>query len=200
MGGMGGMGGMPGMGGMSGMGGMGGMQEKKRPFNALDDGTRVRLQGLQKKPEMNGNMGIIEGYDHKTGRYIVKDIENQTSYKLKMANLQQNVVGAKITGMTSSQEFNGTKGTIIGYTGSEGRYWFRLPRHVKKKPAAVRPANVILPANTVVRIIGLTKAPQLNGKWARIKEFEQSTGRYIVQISPQKSAKLKLGNVVASSN
>mmetsp|Transcript_5468 Transcript_5468/g.8455 ORF Transcript_5468/g.8455 Transcript_5468/m.8455 type:complete len:255 (+) Transcript_5468:46-810(+) len=214
MGGMGGMGGFPGMGGMGGMGGGGfpgggfpgggGFQQQPRkmplPFNALPPGTRVRLQGLVKANEKNGDMAVVEAYDSKMNRYIIKNLEDEKNYKLKRENLQQIVMGAKITGMVSSSEFNGEKGTIIGYSGEKGRYWLRLPRHIKKKPALVKPANVVLPKDTVVRLIGLTKAPHMNGKYGKIQEYDASSGRYAVQISTSKSAKLKLENVVASSN
>mmetsp|Transcript_28936 Transcript_28936/g.50896 ORF Transcript_28936/g.50896 Transcript_28936/m.50896 type:complete len:202 (+) Transcript_28936:3-608(+) len=197
--GMGGMG--PGAGGMGGFGGgFGGGAPAKAPFDCLQAGTRVKLQNLQKAAEKNGDMGVVESYDIKTGRHIVKNLEDGKQYKLKIDNLQQIVSGAKITGMQSTPKFNGEKGTIIGYIPSKGRYWFRFPRHINTKPAAVRPVNVILPPNTVVRITGLSKAPEMNGKYAKIVQFDQASGRYVVQIAPTKNVKLKLENVVASSN
>jgi len=77
---------------------------------------------------------------------------------------------------------------------------FKLPKHIRPKPAAIKPENILLPAETVVRIKGLSKAPQMNGKYARIVKYDPESERYVVQVAPQKNVKLKLENVIASSN
>ena len=50
-------------------------------------GTRVRLYGLASKPELNGAVGVVEGFAAKTGRYGVRVAGRDLLLALKPASL-----------------------------------------------------------------------------------------------------------------
>ena len=50
---------------------------------------RVRIDGLQAKPELNGQFGTVDSFDDPSGRYCVRLEEGGASFKLKPANLTE---------------------------------------------------------------------------------------------------------------
>jgi hypothetical protein len=50
-------------------------------------GTRVELHGLEAKPELNRQRGVVAGFDAGSGRCVVK-LEDGHSYKFKVENLK----------------------------------------------------------------------------------------------------------------
>ncbi len=171
-------------------------KDAKVPFNCLKHGTRVRLKGLKKAHDKNGDMCRVLSYDEKTTRYVVLDLEEEQKFKLKIDNLQQVVRNCELIDIQNNPKFNGRRGTIIDHNSTTGRYWFRFNKNGISRPKAVKPSNVRLPAGTVVRIVGLEKAPQMNGKYGRVVRFVEEAKRYVVQIGPLKQVKLKLENVL----
>jgi curved DNA-binding protein CbpA len=199
-GGLGGLffGGMPGMqgmqmGGMPGMGGMGRGNASKRPHseNRCDQvppGTPVVLSGLSKE-ELNGQDGSVLGFDESRGRYQVQ-LEDGETVAVKPENFHQLVAGVTITGLQSKPELNGKKGRIIDYSAPNERYQVQVGGSI----VAVKPKNLILPNNTHVRIAGLSSAAEYNGKFARIKSFDSSADRYVLEVSPSKQLRVKPEN------
>ena len=51
-------------------------------------GTRVELHGLKAKPELNGQRGVVEGFDAASGRCKVKLEDGRGPFKLKVENLK----------------------------------------------------------------------------------------------------------------
>ena len=193
----GGMGGMPG--GFGGMpGGMGGMprQQQRRPqvkrYDAIPPGTIVSLQGLQSRPERNGDRGEVSEYDVASGRYLVFIEDSDEYLRVKPANLLQHV-HVRLHAIESQPAFNGKRGTIVAWSDHKERYNI----HVMDigKIVSLKPANVILESGTVGMIIGLQSKPELNGRYGTIKKFDETSGRYDVQLSPDQILRLKLENV-----
>ena len=52
-------------------------------------GTRVELHGLKAKPELNGQRGVVAGFDAASGRCKVKLEDGRGPFKLKMGNLKK---------------------------------------------------------------------------------------------------------------
>ena len=52
-------------------------------------GTRVELHGLKAKPELNGQRGVVEGFDAASGRCKVKLEDGRGPFKLKVENLKR---------------------------------------------------------------------------------------------------------------
>jgi hypothetical protein len=194
MGGMGG-GGMPGMGGsMGGMpGGMGGRRRQSvKRYDAIPPGTIVSLKGLQSRPERNGDRGEVAEYDEQAGRYLVFIEDSDEYLRVKPSNLLQHV-HVRLHGIESQASLNGQRGTIVAWSEAKGRYNI----HVMQigKIISLKPSNVILENGTVGMITGLQSKPELNGRYGTIKDFNQSTGRYDVQLSADQILRLKLENV-----
>lgn len=204
MGGMGGMpggrGGFPGMGGMGGMGGMPGMgghghghgspmeDDTPRP-DVIPGGQKVVLHGL-KAAHHNGKIANVVSYDESKQRYVVH-LQDGETMALKETNLQQIIEGVRIFGLASKPEWNGKTGTIIMFSPENERYQVRLSDGAV---AALKPANVILPNGTRVKITGLSSAAQYNGKWAQIESHDDSSGRYNVRMHGDKVLALKPEN------
>ena len=194
------MGGMPGgmhMGGMpGGMGGMpGGMPRTRRQpkrYDAIPPGTIVSLKGLQSQPERNGDRGEVAEYDERAGRYVVFIEDSDEYLRVKPSNLLQHV-HVRLHGIESQQSLNGKRGTIVAWSDHKERYNI----HVMDigKIVSLKPSNVVLENGTVGMIVGLQSKPELNGRHGTIKDFNQSTGRYDVQLSADQILRLKLENV-----
>ena len=50
-------------------------------------GTNVQLRGLQAKPELNGQRGVVTGFEASTGRCSVQLEDGRGPYKIKPENL-----------------------------------------------------------------------------------------------------------------
>merc|ERR1712185_115580 len=59
------------------------------PPSPIPIGTRVELHGLKAKPELNGQRGVVEGFDAASGRCKVKLEDGRGPFKLKVENLQR---------------------------------------------------------------------------------------------------------------
>lgn len=192
--GMGGMGGMPGMGGMGGgmPSGMGGGGPRPPQPDVIPDGQRVVVHGL-KTAQHNGKLGTIAGFDESKQRYVVQMQDGETM-ALKVSNLQQMVDGVRIHGLASKPEWNGKTGTIIMFNPENDRYQVKLG---SDGVAALKPANVILPNGTRVKVSGLNSAAQYNGRWGQVESFDSSSGRYNVKMAGDKVLALKSDNCTA---
>ena len=198
-GGMGGsFGGMPG-GSFGGMpGGMGGgmPRQQRRPqvkrYDTIPPGTIVSLKGLQSSPERNGDRGEVSEYLPDSGRYVVFLEDSDEYLRVKPSNLLQHV-HVRLHGIESQPTFNGKRGTIVAWSDHKERYNI----HVMdlRKIVSLKPANVILENGTVGMINGLQSKPELNGRYGTIKNFNEDSGRYDVQLSPDQILRLKLENV-----
>ena len=54
--------------------------------------TTVQLCGLQAKPELNGQRGVVTGFDASSGRCSVQLEDGRGPYKIKPGNLEEVVV------------------------------------------------------------------------------------------------------------
>jgi len=64
----------------------------------------------------------------------------------------------------------------------------------RSRRAAERPD--VLPSGTEVRVRGLQGAPQHNGKAGRVEDYDESTGRYTVQLSDGDVLRIKHTNLL----
>ena len=55
----------------------------------IPTGTRVELHGLKARPELNGQRGVVEGFDAASGRCKVKLEDGRGPFKLKVGNLKK---------------------------------------------------------------------------------------------------------------
>ena len=61
-------------------------------------GTNVQLRGLQAKPELNGQRGVVTGFEASSGRCSVQLEDGRGPYKIKPENLEEVTASAGATG------------------------------------------------------------------------------------------------------
>ena len=59
------------------------------PPSPIPIGTRVELHGLKAKPELNGQRGVVAGFDAASGRCKVELEDGRGPFKLKVENLKR---------------------------------------------------------------------------------------------------------------
>jgi len=212
MGGMGGMGGFPGgirmqMGGMPGggpFGGHTGMHRQMRPqhnphrvnaFNVIPHKTAVIVKNLTGAAQWNGCHGEVDGYDRQKERYHIK-LDAGECISLKAKNIVQIVNNCRLVNLESKPEWNNKSCKVIDYNGTKDRYIVKMGMG---QVASLNCDNVVIPKDTRVCVCGLKNDGALNGKWGKIYEVDSSSGKYVVQVGPQRHIKLKFGNVRTSS-
>jgi len=116
--------------------------------------------------------------------------------------------GAEVENLVSRPELNGLQASLVEFNSTSGRYQVEIcsKKSSKKSKAdpivvALKPANMLLPVGTRVRIQGLLKTPKFNGMWGMViglamtaDQKSVDTTRYAVQISQQSVLNLKREN------
>ncbi|CAD7957459.1 unnamed protein product [Amoebophrya sp. A25] len=197
MGGMpGGMNGMPGGphmgGGMSGSSRGGG--KGARPHGGpseIPPGQKVTVVNVRSQPQHNDQQGTVREYDKEKARYII-ELQTGTTLSLKAENLSLEVDGCVIKGLQSKAELNNQKGKVLKYDAEKDRYTVQI--FSSNQVIAVPVHNVVLPKGTPVQIVNLTGASQYNTKWGTVVEYEPQEERYTVQLTKDRSLKIKRGN------
>ena len=77
-------------------------QSPLSPAPALSPGARVRVHGIVAKPELNGQRGVVTGFDASSGRCSVQLEDGRGPYKIKPENLE--VVKEMNMGSTTKQK------------------------------------------------------------------------------------------------
>lgn len=190
-------GGMPmNMAGMFGSG-FGGQPQRRHPQVAIPLGQRVIISGLSGAAVHNDKIGRVTAFDRSKERYTV-DISGSDKDRLalKQANLTQLVKGIVVTNVESNKEFNGKRGAIQGWRSD--RYIVKLTTGGRQS-MLLKPSKVILPDSTSIVMLGLSSSSgaQHNGHRGLIKNYDASSGRYIVETEDGKNLKIKLENVRA---
>ena len=153
----------------------------------ISNGVNVKIKDLVNNTSLNGKLGVIKGYSNDKNRYHVM-IDNEIKM-LKRKNFQQLVEGI-ILG-TNKQELNGRKCKILSYNNETDRYQVQVGRKIVN----IQPSHIIIDDDTCVEIRNIQSDSSLNGKFGRIKSFNQAKHRYNIAL-PNKHISLKLTNVV----
>jgi curved DNA-binding protein CbpA len=197
-----------GMGGFSGMGGPGvsfmhtanGVPQGSRPGSArrrtkepnglISNGTKVQLSGLSANGgALNGSSGTIASFDEGNGRYVVQ-ISGGDKLALRPANLMQLIRGVKMTGLESRKDLNGKTADILGWDAANERY--TLSVFSSSERLALRPANIVAPTGTCVKVVGLESAKEHNGEQAKVESWDNTAKRYVLVLQSGSSRGQKL--------
>jgi len=114
-----------------------------RPENLVVHVEGVKLHGIEKRPEFNGQKGSLVDYDATKKRYTVRlrsDPRQSISVAPKNLRLPQGVV-AMVFGLKSQARHNGRWGTITDYASEANRYVIDLGDDVILR---IKPDNVAL--------------------------------------------------------
>mmetsp|Transcript_5757 Transcript_5757/g.12568 ORF Transcript_5757/g.12568 Transcript_5757/m.12568 type:complete len:499 (+) Transcript_5757:20-1516(+) len=184
------------------------------PFNQIRPGTRIITQHLVNSPHLNGRHGTILHYQTQSSRYLVQLEANISNFiggdstapvAIKPENLLQTGVKVKIHGLHSQPRLNGKEGTVSAYSKERNRYIVQLNPSLLSTTApreiSIQPINIRIPNGMCVRLEGLQRTPQWNGKygtivgWVEDESGMSGSGRYEVRLSRQYAVRVKMENV-----
>lgn len=190
------------------------------PYNQLRPGTQIITQHLTNNPHLNGQRGQVLEYNPSTLRYLVQLQTNITDFisgennaalvSIKPVNLLQTGVWVLIHGLQSQPRLNGKQGVVTAYHRERNRYAIEVRNGVGNplfgstgngREVSLQPVNIRFRNGTCVRLEGLQRAPQWNGKyghivgWVEDDSGESGSGRYEVRLSRQYAVRVKMDNV-----
>ena len=64
-------------------------QPARPSSSTIPIGTTVQLRGHKSKPELNGQRGVVTGFDASSGRCSVQLEDGRGPYKIKLENLRR---------------------------------------------------------------------------------------------------------------
>eukprot|EP00747_Dinoflagellata_sp_TGD_P197304 gnl/TRDRNA2_/TRDRNA2_68513_c0_seq1.p1 gnl/TRDRNA2_/TRDRNA2_68513_c0~~gnl/TRDRNA2_/TRDRNA2_68513_c0_seq1.p1 ORF type:complete len:487 (-),score=76.89 gnl/TRDRNA2_/TRDRNA2_68513_c0_seq1:95-1555(-) len=165
------------------------------PYDILPPGTPVMLRGLKTKPQLNGEVAIVQEFQTHCVRYsvVVQDIGQLISVPTE--KLEQLVPGARVIRCKEHPELTGAECTITSFSRSNERFGVQIAIGYMGLRMLLHPSQVLLPEDLVVEVVGLQKNPDLNGRYGKIVRFSVPTGRYAVQLSANDIKELRPVNV-----
>ena len=86
-------------------------------------GKLVEIVGLQGRPELNGRVGTVEGWEPSTSRYEVHVAPRHDRVHVRPRNVILPAGSrATITGLVAAPEHNGVVGRVASHDVASGRY------------------------------------------------------------------------------
>jgi len=162
------------------------------PVAQLAKDMSVKVVGLVSKPELNGEMGSVVGYNREKQRYDVQ--LGETIMSLKPANLLQMV--SVIMPCDSGAEEEHQEADIVNVDTESGE--LVLKQGDKEIRARLGDElGPILKDGTYVVVHGLKaeSAKQLNECLGRVASFEKDKGRYLIEMAPNMQKSIKPDNL-----
>jgi hypothetical protein len=152
---------------------------------AKQQGSRVRIEGLRMRPEINGRTGVIcSAFNEENGRWTVL-LDSSSSdapchVSIRAANLvaMHDTLITKATSSAASALPSDAKAVELAFAAMN-------PVSVPISPPVTHPAplSVALKEGLHVRIKGLQSKPEMNGRTGVIHgAFNQESARWTVQI------------------
>jgi hypothetical protein len=131
-------------------------------IQAVQEGSRVRIEGLQAKPEMNGRTGVVcSVFDQQSGRWMVAIDANDAGPAFQISIRPANLI------LLPTSDFSHTA----------------LP-HSTSANTRVPPAASTVQEGSRVRIEGLQAKPEMNGRTGVVcSVFDQQSGRWMVDLA-----------------
>lgn len=178
--------------------------------NHWASGAQVLISGLVSAKALNGQIGSVRAFDDNMQRYLVVMPGGGPPKKIKPQNLQ--LVTSSSAAVSASPQVQQSGQVKVAQP--------QAPQPQAQPGAPQPPAQPRMPANQMasksampslaappgspsqlppgshVLVSGLVSSPQLNGQTAVIKEFDEKTGRYIVEFpSGGKPKKIKVSHL-----
>jgi hypothetical protein len=147
------------------------MGEESAASALIAEGTRVKIQGLKAKPELNGRCGTVGPFHRESGRYKVTVDESESGevLALKPAVLQ----------VVSSPDASGSSSSATFATGTS--------------PDGIEDISTDVPLTKGLRIkvANLRARPEMNGKFGFLEEWLEDAGRWKVKVDDGEFLSLK---------
>jgi hypothetical protein len=131
----------------------------------LQDGSRVRIEGLQAKPQHNGRTGAIcGGFDQESGRWTVAVDASDAGPAFQISVRPANLTPLPAINIDVPQR----------------------PSAPSTSSTMCNPPATALQQGSRVRIEGLQAAPQMNGRMGVVcGGFDEETGRWTVDVATE---------------
>jgi len=160
----------------------------------LPPGCRVQIRGLTGAPQHNGSEGLVRGYDASRQRYTV-ELGEKKSLALRAANLLQ-LLGFLLLSTSPGSEEERREATIVDFDDEAGELVVQLDAEgaeLLRLQVQEVPRQVVLKQESRVVVQGLQSeaAKQWNEKVGKVVEFDESTGRYLVEVGPETQLKIR---------
>ncbi|CAJ1367146.1 unnamed protein product [Effrenium voratum] len=155
----------------------------------LAPGSRVKIRGLQSKPENNGLEGVVQSFDNSQRRYVVNIADRPLS--LKPSNLLQ-IVQLRVRGPEPEDPWQ--EAELKDLDEASGEFLCALPdREVRLRLGP----RVHVNAGAVVAVHGLQNesAKQWNEQNGKVSDFDEATQRYSILMSGGTCLKIKVDNL-----
>eukprot|EP00051_Salpingoeca_urceolata_P011804 m.146671 g.146671 ORF g.146671 m.146671 type:complete len:168 (-) comp17261_c2_seq2:19-522(-) len=156
---------------------------------SIPAGTRVQVFGKPTDP-WNGQLGAIVEFQTSSGVFVVQ-IEGGSEVQVPPDAIRQLVANVTVAGDDAAA------GDIV-------RYSTNVPGMVlaevcpQREPSFfIETDQLVVPVGTSVRIVGLKKSVEHNGKWGHVTGYDAKTGRMRVKCSEGTVLSLKRSNYVA---
>ena len=91
-------------------------------------------------------------------------------------------IHASIVGIAGRPELNGREVDVVDFVFGKSRYTVEAEEDGKQKRFNLKPGNLLLAPGTVVVAMGLTGAPELNGRKGFVLGWDEAKQRYTVQL------------------
>ena len=132
------------------------------PAAALQDGSRVRIEGLQAKPQHNGRTGALcGGFDQESGRWTVAVDASDAGPSFQISVRPTNLTPLPAIDIDALQR----------------------PSALSTSSTMCNPPAKALQQGSRVRIEGLLAAPQMNGRMGIVcGGFDEEIGRWTVDV------------------
>jgi len=155
-------------------------------------GTRIRIRGLQGRPENNGLEGAVESFDASKQRYLVQLGDRQLS--LKASNLLQLLNIQVRLDKESGDEAVWLQAQVADFDDVTGECLCQLDgEEVRLHPN--QPSQLRLGAGALVTVQGLKGQQQWNEQNGKVTDFDETTQRYTVQVAAGTALKIKPDNI-----
>lgn len=148
------------------------------------------IRNLQASPQHNGREGVVHAFEPSAGRYLVS-LEGGGTLGVRAANLIQSL-GIEVVDLQGRPELNGRIGRIVGTDEPRGRYHVSVQGQVMSIPTG----NALLPVGTHARVVGLQNDSWWNGSTGRVTGIDRAARRYVVEMDPAHSLRVKWDSLV----
>jgi len=102
------------------------------PADGIEPGMRVRVKGLQARPDLNGCLGSVVEWDAGEGRWKVL-MDDGSGLMLRASNLEVTLAASstgplvpgqrvRVAGLQARPELNGREGTVVEWDEDEARW------------------------------------------------------------------------------
>ncbi len=168
-----------------------------QPFSeTLQDGSRVRIEGLQAKPELNGRMGVVRGaFNQESGRWAVHIDANETAPAIQISIRPANLkvlngshLSASPASLSSAEnevavQFQQLSPSSSSSSVAESCQLSAALASSSASNCSMSPLDADVQDGSRVRIEGLQAKPELNGRMGVVRgAFNQESGRWAVHI------------------